>query len=873
MYEENGWLEGFSEGIPEGSVLSVLLTGTKVIMKNDRVFANIGKEGTIYSRTLHTLAIYNSKFINNIATRNVPGILVQEEIVNFTCIGTVFLGNEAEFEGILTIKYAHNIFIDSNSIKNNIATFGKMIDVKESRKFAVVRSDFANNYCSGVPCAVSVMKSEEIVIESCSFASKLLNESDSQSVHSAVEVDSKYVTIKKSTFFEIEGNVLKGLADDGIFLENISSSCPENHYFERVFTGIDSDIVTNRDRKMSALELQDESSVVLNCAPCAKNHYRIGISTYSLERDVQENNVMSTQSDVCFKCPPGGICKDKSIVADVNYWGFIDGNKLSFVFCTAGHCCQNAPCPSYDTCNEGREGRLCTSCIDGRLLGIVSDDCVLVENCVEGWLYAVVIVTGIVYIGILLIKVESLNVLQMVYRKVTERCNRKGERYKMEFGSPAIEEKGNGLKNGFNEDASNGDVKTEPPQYVEIEPQVEKNWIIPCDTVEIFHIIVFHLQDTALFQIRFPGMPAPAYSLGEYKDKIVSLARLDSLAFSNSQACLPEGVTELTKLFIKISIIPFMICVFLVSVLFVKGLRSGPQIKKRLMSSAYTVFLLIVLFSSQQLSMSALNLVNCVDLGSGKYLKIDTSVKCYELWQWFTFAYILLFIFPLWLALLIASGLLRQGVISVRTFLLGMLFPGPFMIYSAVVIYRERKNGVKALCQPITVDYILGEVWYSYRPFFGYRYLCWGGIVELRRLALVILATLVPDPIPKVTCMTLVVIVAFWVHSKFHPYSDRTANACANISLAATILVGMLNFGWATLLYAGSGFDYGIASTIGEGLATFETALAEVVPAGIFLFCCGQALWVNLVPKKNEQPYSLQINDSVYSKDAHVDKY
>ncbi len=860
IHSEANLYDGNAGPKAEGAFLAVFYTGTRIIMQSDRVYNSVIKEATLYSRTLESLYVYNTTFINNTATRNAPGILIQHSVVDFRCIGSVFTGNGAEFEGILGIKKGDSILIDSTSVSNNIANFGLMVDIKQSGKITVIRSDFVDNYCSGVPCFLSVTQSEEIEIDSCSFSSSLISERFAQSINSAIDVDGKFVSISKSNFFEIEGIILKGLALDGMFLHNISNSCPENYYFQRAFTGVSPDIVENQDDQMSVLELGNGSSVGLHCTPCAENHYRIGVSIYSLETDIQNNDLLTSLNDVCHKCPPGGVCEDRTVIADVNHWGFVQGNKLDFVFCGAGHCCQEAPCPSYDTCNEGREGQLCTSCQEGYLLGLVNDNCALPEDCVEGQIYIAILVTGLIYIIILLVKVEFLNVSRMVYLKVITACNRR--KGKMPLYNPSTNdrdvlsdkhiemgpaEKGTG---NLNENGSNLKVKALPP----VAEPTGRSWFIPCDTVEIFHVVVFHVQDTGLFQVRFPGMPPPAFTLGEYKDKVVEFVRLDSMGFSNQQACIPEGRTQLSKLFIKISIIPFMVCVFVLSVLFIKGSRSGPQIKSRLMSSAYHVFLLILLFSSQTLSTSALNLVTCVDLATGSFLRIDTTVECYDIRQWVTFAYILLFIFPLWLALLIGSGLLRTGVISVRTFLIGMFFPGPFVLYSAVVIYRERKKEAKAHCLNITADAILRELYYSYKPFFSYRYLCWGGVVELRRLALVIFASLIPAPIARVMCMTLVVIIAFGVHAKFHPYSDGTANASANLSLAATVIVGMINFGWATLLYAGSGFEYGIAWTIGKGLATLETALAELVPLGIIVFCCLQTIWVNLVPKTYKEP-------------------
>ena len=60
------------------------------------------------------------------------------------------------------------------------------------------------------------------------------------------------------------------------------------------------------------------------------------------------------------------------------------------------------------------------------------------------------------------------------------------------------------------------------------------------------------------------------------------------------------------------------------------------------------------------------------------------------------------------------------------------------------------------------------------------------------------------------------------------------------------MIVGIFNFGWATLLYSGSGFEYGIAREIAELFVTIEMCLIEMVPLGVLLVCCVRSLWVNL---------------------------
>ncbi len=175
-------------------------------------------------------------------------------------------------------------------------------------------------------------------------------------------------------------------------------------------------------------------------------------------------------------------------------------------------------------------------------------------------------------------------------------------------------------------------------------------WQIPFDHVEIFHVLVFHFQDTRLFKITLPGMPSSYIPLDKYGDAVLSVFKFDTLAMG-SGACFPSGWTQLNKLLVKTSIIPIMVLVLLFSMLVIKLTRLRGDYKNRLMSSAFRVFLLVVLFSSQLLSNYSLSFLTCEKFGSENYLFIDTTVKCYQLWQFLVFGYVGLFIIPFWLTL------------------------------------------------------------------------------------------------------------------------------------------------------------------------------------------------------------------------------
>ncbi len=444
--------------------------------------------------------------------------------------------------------------------------------------------------------------------------------------------------------------------------------------------------------------------------------------------------------------------------------------------------------------------------------------------------------TGIIYLGFLVAKVEIFNIVQLVYFKFQDWFQKR--RKKMDDPNLMVIPNNDVTNPNESQSDFNADIgdSSNDAKHAHI-------WVIPFDHVEIFHILVFHFQDTRLFKIILPGMPYSYIQLDQYRDAVLSLFKFDTLAMG-SGSCFPSGWTQLNKLLVKTSIIPIMIVVLLFCMLVIKVTRLRGDYKNRLMSSAYTVFLLVVLFSSQLLSNYSLSFITCEKFGSEDYLFIDTTVECYQRWQFFVFCYIGLFIVPFWLTLFLGPGLLASGKISITVFIFGLLFPTPFVTYCIWLVWKERKKELPASCQDLTTTVVLSEVWDSFTPFPSSKYLCWGGIVEIRRLTLVFCASLIDSSVNKLLCMITVVMLASAVHARFRPYNDWVANAFANISLRAQIMVGIVNIIWAAFQFTGSDFGYGDAQMIGQNLMTFESILMQLLPVcavvflhRIFLLC------------------------------------
>ena len=613
---------------PTASVIFAEDVQTKLVIVSDTISNNTANMAAFYAGSLSSVHINDTKFINN--TSVAPLLYVANSVNTFVCSKSIFKQNLVDIDGILSIVYAEQFILNLVIVKNNFAAVGAMIKITESINTTVTLSKFGNNLCSNRPCSLSIHKTDQVDIDQCLFIDdmEIMSGFSHTSSNAALDIQANYVSSKNMQFKGIPGYVYKGVAGQKISAENVTYECRENHV-------LNSKLINKYLQPLgsSPNDLENVTMLTLECKQCALHHYSLGLPSFTLEDTSSLYNQNAT--GICYKCPQGGICSGHSVIAYPNYCGFQHQDRLHFVYCLDGFCCQPGFCVSYNGCNIGREGKICTSCANGFQLAIVSNDCLQTNTCEKGWLYGIIIITGLVYVGFLLLKVEIVNILQDIYNVIITRCTVSKNHRATYFFS--------------------GEVEIEVPKSFAIQSEAKMTesrvsqssinpWRMPFDQAEIFQLLVFHLQDTKLFEIRLPEMPNSSFRFDEYKEKIVSMVRFNSLGFVSQFACFPEGWTQINKLLFNTSTIPFMILMILLCMMVIKLLRLSPPIQNRLMSSLYTVLLLIVLFSSQLLSTLALNFINCEWLGSGKYLYIDTTVECYQPWQFFVYCYIGIFI-------------------------------------------------------------------------------------------------------------------------------------------------------------------------------------------------------------------------------------
>ena len=103
-------------------------------------------------------------------------------------------------------------------------------------------------------------------------------------------------------------------------------------------------------------------------------------------------------------------------------------------------------------------------------------------------------------------------------------------------------------------------------------------------------------------------------------------------------------------------------------------------------------FVLVGLFSYQQIVIGSFTLIKCIDIGNMKVLHVQGDIQCFTQWQTVTEIFIYLNIIPFFFVVSHVPYYVRKKEMSVQMFILICLFPVPgLVIYHLLSIYNKRK--------------------------------------------------------------------------------------------------------------------------------------------------------------------------------------
>lgn len=182
-----------------------------------------------------------------------------------------------------------------------------------------------------------------------------------------------------------------------------------------------------------------------------------------------------------------------------------------------------------------------------------------------------------------------------------------------------------------------------------------------------------------------------------------------------------------------------------------------------------------------------------------------------------------MYVGPLFLVMGVGPGAVKKGL-----FLLGCFLPPVFLIGLAVRIFLKKtplpettlsKAIVQKACGPFS-EHLLD------------KHICWEGAVILRRFILVVVITLVINPVTRMLVATFICLVILLAHILIKPYKSTASNVLECVMLVGLCMVACVNL--VKALFTGlMVVSAGPMVPLLEALDTFEFLMVTIIPAMI----------------------------------------
>ena len=588
---------------------------------------------------------------------------------------------------------------------------------------------------------------------------------------------------------------------DGQFLqsEGLDFICPKGYQASTVYNAIRT---TGRKSPIETL--------LMYCQSCSEGLYSLA-GSHVLLNQANGLDVQPLSTSRCDQCPYGASCRT-DVHAKANFWGEVHEGHVYMYLCPADYCCQEPVCMQYDECAPYREGLLCGRCQAGYSESLFSPSCILNSNCSYAtWFWAVIVLYGIAYVAFFVFQQEVEMVmanfsawLSKHLGNLSEKCKRKSKHKdtlgKKEAGQ--IREK-EGIGSKGEGQHSNNDKPVPDGAYLQI-------FMYYVQSADLLKISILYLGNREM----------PLESLGNTLKNIFSFNTFGI----NMNTCLFKDVTAVFKTWLNVG---FVVYLFVVWAVFL-GLGKLINLCARRASQTGQVqwvtptpfgakltgaLVLLALYTYQYFAENSFNLMHCVWVrGAGhSVLFVDGQVECYQDWQYGVLIFTCVYVLPFWVVLGLGPGLLRQRVVTIREFLLSLFLPllaCPFLLLMACRTANLRRAGRRVASRRATVteggtvDTVAG---YIADPFRGDLplSLCWEGVIALRRLLLVVVATLVPDVLVRHVLLVTVCYLSLATHLRLRPFVRPSSNTLEAVSLGLLLAVSIMNLLKAA--YFGSG--------------------------------------------------------------------
>ena len=742
------------------AAFGILMHGAEVIIANSKFVNN--SCGAMYAEgdKASYLKIKNSIFLRNRQKGDSGGAM------------TIFIRTDGQNIGQnpkrRMISPVNNIHIQNVWFKENMAKDGGVLTI-ENGKIGLSNCVFINNLAGFQGGQISSYGSNEMKIYDCVFketvGKKIIRDGTKLSASGFLGIHGSGIFQLLNTTFisNIPSNnrIVSVTKSEEVIMDNSSTTtCP-------VGSGVKLSLyyqTNSTDQSLKAL--------AITCRKCRYNFY-------SLQRGRADGLYLRRQSFVCFPCPRGAECFP-SIKSRNNFWGYLTNlnpPKLAFTICPFGYCkSPQALSSTYNECEGRRTGFMCGMCSIGCTETLLSTQCAPNESCKQYWFWVMFVALASAMAVLFIYKppIIAYSLKQLLWFKRLILNSRKRQDHEwhgiMTYASSQEE----------------STHETRPMSSMEQQKHNKRQFSRYLEVVFYFYQIAQLLLSS--------------YSVSEFFGSRYLPPILDFFNFQPSYnkrgfICPFPGLTPKTKLLFKV--VPIFGTLVAIFVLYLFNLMINKfrgtfphSSSSYLQASIKTLFLGYV-----TLAVVSISLVRCVSVGGETRWFYNGNVICYQWWQYCSFVFIGSFAIPFIFVLFWTSLAMQCGKITVKQFLLAIVFPLPFLVLwlfrrplrFGEVPVRESQNII------VLKEMLLGPYRKPEENQSKYGAVYWQSVLIARRFILVAIYCVVTEPSARLFCMTLVCVLVLVGHLIVKPFRNSFANNIESISLLLLVILGLIN--------------------------------------------------------------------------------
>ncbi len=504
-------------------------------------------------------------------------------------------------------------------------------------------------------------------------------------------------------------------------------------------------------------------------------------------------------------------------------------------------------------CEPNRYGPLCGKCKDGYSESLFSTECIPNSRCTYATLFWLVIAAyGLGYV-IFFIGQEEINAIvddfsDWMTQKATMLPCFKKKKSITQSNDGSIQNQHSGNMNSHEmsqrpADQSNKNANTSNEDGTKPNEEDQKK------EAAYLAIFMYYVQVPTLLKINifYHDFRSPPFET--ISTSIKNIFSFNTFGL-HLNTCIFKGVTAIVKTWIKSAFILYLFLIW--GIVWIMFMPLNHLFRKTTLAAKWptditlkarflAALVNLLLYTYQYFAENSFNMLKCISIVDRpkSVLFIDAQKECYENWQFVIFAFTVIYVIPFSIVLLYAPSLLYRRLISVKLFIISVLFPlfsSPNLIYLFYKHKRPKQEQYRAVQSEEStpemsigsVDAIVGVIFDPYRQDLGYG-LCWEGVIAFRRLILVIAATLISDVLIRHIILTLICLFSLLAHLKIQPFAMKSCNLLENISLTILTMVSVMNLLKSSYFQSGES-PIGTSDSVMYYYDWLEAALLGFIP-------------------------------------------